>query len=333
MPRRRFRIVLQQDEKPRTVDYTVTDSATVSPAAQLTQADPAPRSLNPAQQRLIQMQQQMGNRHTLGQLGKSQAGGSLIQRATLDLPDDLLDEVANGSGQTPDQQLAQEKVNAPSGVQGVNDPQNTRSLLMAAAAAYKDKKYGVALLAFQTLFPMDRAAKTLINIALCELRLDLFDEAIENLEIALSDDNLDREERSRAMSLLESAKKLKDVESVGFMSLPSNVDTENSPLGKEPRAIRNQIFSLYRTAEGAAKSEDYEASLTAFKLAQTRLPHPANLINIGKTLVMLQRYSEASTAFELAKSDRTLGNEGRKIAEIELEVTKRFQGQRLDAVN
>jgi len=60
------------------------------------------------------------------------------------------------------------------------------------------------------------------------------------------------------------------------------------------------------------------------------LPNPITLINIGKILVMQQRYSEAANLFDKALHDRTLNGPARKTAEAELEATKKFQGMRLD---
>jgi tetratricopeptide (TPR) repeat protein len=207
---------------------------------------------------------------------------------------------------------------------------NTRSLLSGALTAYKNKKYAIALLAFRQLLALEPRPGLLINIAVIEMRLDMLKEAMEDVQEALKSDALTPEERGRAIAAHGAIEKLENANAVGFLALPSNVDTESSPMAKDPRAIRHQVQSLYRSAEGAAKSEDYEGAFNAFKTAQERLPNAVNLINMGKILVMLQRYSEASSMFERALHDRTIPSPIRKVAEAELEASKRFQGMRLD---
>lgn len=313
MRRRRFRIVVLKNEELQQRAHTQTPqtAAPANRAAVVQSAEPAsPIWLKPSQQRLIDMQQTSGNQAAQRALG-------IVQRAPKE------------NSKEEDNKLS-EMVQMPEEVQGLNEKPTAHSMFADAQAAYKNKKYGTALILFRELFRQSFSPTMLINMAVCELRLDLFQEAKSDLEDVLKDDSISQEDRTRAIAALESAKKLEDAKAIGFMSLPSNVDTENSKLAKDPRAIRNHINSFYRTAESAAKSEDYDAAYNAFRIAQDRLPNPITMINIGKILVMQQRYSEAASLFEKALHDRTLTGPSRKTAEAELEAAKKFQGMRLD---
>lgn len=315
MRRRRFRIkIISNEDQLRASAQPSHASPTAAPAnraAVVQSAEPASTVwLKPAQQRLLDMQQQSGNQAAQRALG-------IVQRAGKDNPKEEENKLA-------------EVVEAPEEMQGLNEKPTTHSLFADAQAAYKNKKYGTALIFFRELFRQSFSPTMLLNMAICELRLDLFQEAQSDLEDVLKEEELTQEDRTRAIAALDSTKKLQDVKAIGFMSLPAKVDTENSPLAKDPRAIRNQINGYYRTAESAAKSEDYDAAYNAFRIAQERLPHPITLINIGKILVMQQRYSEAASLFEKAMRDRTLAGPARKTAEAELEATKKFQGLQLD---
>lgn len=323
MRRRRFRIAqLMEDSQVKAATMQAESSqvpqnqaATVQTAETVT-----PSWLNPSQRRILDLQQQSGNQSAQRALG-------LIQRAAPTAEkkgDDKKDE------KEQDDKLS-EALNS-SALQGVDDKQDNPSILATAITAYKSKKYGIALVAFRELVHQTNHPRMLLNMAICELRLDMFKEAERDLTMAMQTEELNEGDYSRAISALDASRKLQNAGSVGFVSLPSNVDTEESPLAKDPRAIRHQIESLYRTAESAAKSEDYEGSLNAFRLAQSRLPNPITQINIGKTLVMLQRYGEAADAFNKAKSNRALGSGHRKIVEAEIEATKHFQGKQLDGM-
>jgi tetratricopeptide (TPR) repeat protein len=315
MRRRRFRIViLNNEDKQRaaaqpsqTAATAVNRAATVQPA----ESSSAPIWLKPSQQRLIDMQQQSGNQAAQRALG-------IVQRAPKDKDAQAQEDALN------------QVVDAPGEIQSLNEKPTKNSLFADAQAAYKNKKYGMALLMFRELYRQSFASSMLINMAVCELRLDLFEEAENDLTDALKDEALSPEDRTRAIAALDCVTKLDDADSLGFMSLPSNIDTEQSKLAKDPRAIRHQINSYYRTAESAAKSEDYDAAFNAFRIAQDRLPNPVTMINMGKILVMQQRYSEAASMFEKALHDRTLGGPSRKAAEAELNAAKKFQGNQLD---
>jgi len=308
MRRRRYRLVIQkamEEQRSQAIQPPTTRAATLQPA-EIGSAGPS--WLHPAQQRVLDVQQQFGNQRAM----------ALIQRAPKDTKEQEKESAAQEVVATADQ------------VQGVNDPTSNVSLLAAAITAYKGKKYGTALIAFRELYRQSQSTTMLLNMAICELRLDLFHEAQIDLNDVLLEGSISPGDRTRAISALDAVKKLESAHSIGYMSLPSNIDTDNSPLAKDPRAIRHEISSLYRSAEGNSRSEDYEAALNTFKLAQKRLPHPVTMLNIGKIYVMLQRYSEAISAFEIALRDRQLTGGARKAAEAEREAAKHFQGKRLD---
>ncbi len=311
MRRRRIRIQRQEEEKPKRLPPQVAHQAATVQTAE----SAGPVTLNPAQMRLLEIQQYAGNQSAMRVMR------TMIQRAAVQ------DKEKDEQSQLHD---LNEAVNTGEAINGVNDPADAESLYGAATTAYKSRKYGTALIAFREMYMLNPSSHLLVNMALCEMRLDLFPEAQEDLNNALEMDDLDSLDRKRAMAALDATRKMQEAGAEGFMPLPKNVNTDNAPVGKEPRALRNQISAIYRTAEGAAKSEDYEAALNAFRSANRRLPNPITLLNIGKCLVMLQRYSEAATAFEQALRDRTLTGGPRKVTEAELEAAKRFQGQSLD---
>lgn len=314
MRRRRIRIQRQEEEKAEQLRQRATKPAASVQTAQV--AEPAgPIALNPAQMRLLEIQQYAGNQSAMRVMR------SMIQRAATHEKDKDDQSALNNIS---------EAVNTSDAVAEIQDESDVRSTFSAAVTAYKDKKYGTALIAFRELYQFQPNSHILINMAICEMRLDLFPEAQSDLEQALDMDDLDGLDRKRATAALESTRKFEETGAVGFIPLPKNVNTDNATIAKEPRALRNQILSMYRTAEGAAKSEDYDAALNAFRLANKRLPNPVTLLNIGKCYVMLQKYSEAATAFEQALRDKTLIGGPRKITEAELEAAKRFQGQALD---
>lgn len=316
MRRRRVRIRVQRHEEEQKLPPAR------SAAIQSAEAVPV-LSVTPAQARILEIQQQRGNQSVLR---------TLIQRAAANNQDQE-DEQAQDGTDAEKQNALSEVVDTGDQVTGINDKSSNPSLHSAAVTAYKAKKYGIALIAFRELFRDQPTPGLMVNMAICEIRLDLFPEAIHNLQQALDgSDGLSMLDRKRALLALDAAKKLESANSVGFLPLPGNIDTDAATVSKEPRALRNELRSIFQSAEGAAKGETYEFSLTAFRLAQRRLPNPITLINIGKCLVMLQRYSEAATAFDQALRDKQLPSSLRKMAEAELELVKHFQGQALDAL-
>lgn len=334
MGRRRFRLVqLLQNIADDPANQSVSRSV-LNQAATVQQAEPAgPSWMKPSQRRILELQQQMGNasvRKTLGAAIQRAPKAATAPLLGLDPENENEQGEKDGKDKKEKKDALKEQVNAPENVEGVNDQMDWRSLLSNALTAYKNKKYAIALLAFRQLMALEPRPGLLINIAIIEMRLDMFKEAKEDLENAVHSDALTPEERSRAIAAYGAVEKLNNANAMGFLPLPSNVDTEASPMAKDPRAIRHQVQSLYRTAEGAAKSEDYDAAFNAFKIAQDRLPHPVTMVNMGKILLMLQRYSEAASIFDRALHDRTMVAPVRKVTEAELEQAKRFQSMHLD---
>ncbi len=322
MRRRRIRIQRHiEDYQPPTVIQTTR-------AATLRSADPAPAvDLTPAQARLLQIQQQGGNQ---------QAMRTLIQRAMTDQRDQ---DDQNGGDSNDDQNAEQETeqalneaVDTGGEIVGVNDKKNLNSLQSAALTAYKSKKYGVALTILRELFRSSHNMSTLLDVAVCEMRLDMFQEAQHDLNMVLVAPELSMSDRKRAIAVMESTKQLMNSQAVGFIPLPSNVDTDNATIAKEPRAMRNHIEGFFTSAESAARGEAYEGALAAFQRAQKRLPNPITLLNIGKCLLMLQRYGEAETALRNAISDHTLAGGLRKMAEAELFSARQFQQHGFDRI-
>ncbi len=315
MRRRRIRIQRHEDERPEKLRPrpAIPQSAAIQQASIQAAEPAAPLGLRQAQANLLEIQQTAGNQAAMRVMR------TLVQRAP-----------GKGADQKEETDALRKLVNTGDEVSGVNDRNDAHSLLAAAVAAYKEEKYGTALIAFRELHDMSPTAGTLINMAICELRLDMFPEAAVDLEESLENPDLTPTERKRALGALDAVRRLESAGAVGFVPLPNNVNTDSSPLAKEPRAIRNQLKVIYRSAEGAAKSEDYEAALSAFQLAQKRLPHPITLLNIGKCYMMLQKYSEATTAFQQALRDRSLTGGARKATEAELETIRGFQGKSFD---